>query len=275
MAKHIHIFGDSFSAGFGFRSSLSKVPRKYSPYQTCSWDQNINLFLKDYEVINYAVPGCSNEVSKDSLLQNINSLEKGDIVIFGLTDYYRLSILVDESKKTKIGRYFNLTTAGYLKYLQQKREKKFLGQLHIPNYLATALTYLDISFDVFPALVDYYESFIDDKRFAKQREAYYKKTLEGLISFFGRLDIKMYVWDSTIIGYGENIDEWSNGEYNDLHWSPNGNNFFLGFVLWAIENNQRNLNLNTLRAHRKDIDEYTKFLHLDTYVKHEPLSIPI
>lgn len=275
MPKHIHIFGDSFSAGFGFEKKLGKVPRKYSKYAGCTWDEKIKLYFKDYEVVNYAVPGCSNEVSKDSLLQNINSFKKDDIVIFGLTDHYRLSVLIDENRDFKIGRYFNFTTAGYLKYLQNIEENKFLGQQHVPNYIAISMDRLGLNIEQFTSLVDYYSNFIDKEDLANQRELYYKKTLNGLISFFGKLDVKMYVWDATIRGDGENILTWSNKEYDDLHWSPNGHNFFLGFLLWSMENNHRYLDLNFLRAHRKDVDSYTKLVNLNKYVKHDPTAIPI
>lgn len=275
MTKNIHIFGDSYSAGYGFNRDVGRVPSIYSPYSNCSWDQKINLFLKDYKVINYAIPGSSNEVSKDSLLQNINSIEKGDIIIYNLTDYYRLSILANENHHHKIGKYFHFTSAGYLSYLQDNREKEPLEQLSIPYYLTLDLDKLNISYDSFTSLVGFYEAFIDDERFAKEKEEYFEKTLNGLISFFSKLDVQMYVWDSTLRGDGETINQWSNGEYNDLHWSPNGHNYFLGFILWAIENNKRNLNFNTLRVHRKNIDEYTKSIGLNNYIKHDPLDIPI
>ena len=268
MSKKIHIFGDSFSAGFGFKKDLGRVPRRYSKYAGCTWDVKIEQFLKDYEVVNYAVPGCSNEVSKDSLLQNMNSINKGDIIVFGLTDHFRLSVLIDENHDFKTGRYFNFTTAGYLKYLQNIADNKFLGQQHVPNYILIMLNKLNIDFDRFTALVNYYSSFVDRRDIALQKESYYKKTLDGLISFFGKLDVKMYVWDSTIRGDGENIRIWSKKAYDDLHWSPNGNNFFLGMLLWSMENNHSYLDLDFLRTHKEEIVKYTKSVNLDKYIKY-------
>lgn len=270
MSKTIHIFGCSFSAGYGLNPQISNIPHSYSSYYKDTWGVRIKDFFDDYNIVNHAIPGISNEVNKDLLLKNINTFNKGDIVIFGVTDFKRLSVLVD--KDHPYGKaHFNITGQGYRQYLENLMSKQPISKF-IPHYLESFFYTNELDHTHFNSAINFYQDFIYKGRFALQNETHFKELITSLTEFFDKLDIKLYAWDSTIWFEGENTATWSDFEYKDYHWSPNGNNFFLGYLLWGIKNNYRFLDLELFTKYKVEIEDFTSSKSLDVYIDHSPIA---
>ena len=64
------------------------------------------------------------------------------------------------------------------------------------------------------------------------------------------------MWDYTLWEMFENLSDWSKGEYEDGHWSPNGHMSFLGYLLWGLDNNITYLNASNYKLNKSKVHKY-------------------
>lgn len=267
MSNTIHIYGDSFSAGHGLNPFVSIIPKQYKPYYKYTWGVQIAEFLQGYSINNKGVSGASNELIKDSLLSEINSFQEGDIVVVGVTQFARLSILLDLDYH-RGPQYLCITGLSIIEYLKNLNSDNPQSDF-IPKVHQKKCERYNISPSIIHDTFKYMDNWYFDKKYEEQNQRQLKKIYYNLIEFFNRVGVKMYVWDYTVWGYGESLSSWSKGDYEDKHWSPNGQNFFLNYLLWGIENDYRYLDLKLLRSHKDSILEFSKQNSLDTYISHD------
>jgi hypothetical protein len=88
------IFGDSFSAS-NERKSLEKWRLNYKEwkgYTTKVWPEFLNDILK-LRLINLSISGTDNYTIFDTIIDNIDKIENGDVVIIGWSDTLRYRIV--------------------------------------------------------------------------------------------------------------------------------------------------------------------------------------
>ena len=266
LKKTIHIFGDSYSTGYGLNPDVSKIPDRYIRFRKYIWCERIIQFLKDYRVVNYAEPGSDCATAKDKLLANLTKIKQGDIVILGLTTFRRKSILVNKGDTFK-PEYIHITGAHYIQYYENK-----ISKTPVKDFVPFSLQYVcdlhRIPTTKLNTAFEYLDSFHFDDKIQEENQKYQRTVIKGITDFLNLSNVNMYVWDSTLWEVGEDIRAWSDNEYRDSHWSPNGNNFLLGFLLWGIHTNHRYLDSNLLNSKREEVDSFMSSKSLDKYIEH-------
>ena len=272
MSNTIYIFGDSFSVGYGLNPFQTVTPKRYKKYFQYAWHMRLNEFFNsdEYQIENHGMPGASNDVIKDKFLLSFPSFKKGDKIIVGITNFVRVGFLLDIDYH-KGPQYLSITGATYLSYLHNLTLDNPVPNF-IPENIKNHCTRYNISPKAFKGIMEYVDNWLFPMRFEDQNYKMIKKIYLGLVDYFKKLDIDLYLWDSTIWGFGENITSWSKDAYKDSHWSPNGNSFFLNFLLWGIENDHRYLDEELLRKHKQEIDAFAKKTKLDVYIPHDVLD---
>lgn len=243
MYNTLHVFGDSFSAGVGVdieQGLLPHVSKGYRKYSNTAFYNNIPA----NKITNYAVPGNSNEFILLCLTKAINNIKKGDIVVLGLTEWARVTVPLKRSKKDNLN--LNLTGGFFIEHLQSHR-------LEYVEYLKreTDLTTSEVN-----AAFKFYELLTFPKRRSDLRRDYYLDSVSHFGKYLTNKGVKFIMWDYTLWEMFENLLDWSKGEYEDGHWSPNGHMSFLGYLLWGLDNNITYLNASNYMLNKSKVYKY-------------------
>ena len=255
MSNTLHIFGDSFSAGVGVdieQGTPPHVPKTYKSYSQFAFYKNI----KGYKVVNHAVAGASNELISVSLMKALPTIKKGDMVVVGLTEWARVSVPLKKNKK-HITLDLNLTGGFFLEHIQEKR----LDYIeHLKKETGITEEQINVAFK-------FYELLTFPQKYADLKKDYYVGAVTQFGNHLYNLGVKFYMWDYTLWELFENMSTWSDGEYPDGNWSPNGNRSFLGLLLWGIHTNTTYLNASVYKSNKKQVIRYMLEIGLDQYIQ--------
>ena len=255
MSNTLHIFGDSFSAGVGVdikQGTPPNVPKTYKSYSQYAFYKNI----EGYRLINYARPGASNELIILSVMKALPDIKKGDMVVVGLTEWARVSVPLKPNKKHDTLN-LNLTGGFFLEHIQSKRL----------DYIEHLKKETDITVEQIDVAFKFYELLTFPKKYANLKKDYYINSVSRFGDHLTSMGVSFYMWDYTLWEKFEILSKWSNGEYPDNHWSPNGHRSFLGLLLWGIDNNVAYLNESIYTSNKKKISNYIKSIGLNQYIE--------
>lgn len=206
-------FGDSFTEGAGLSRIYDrdfKWIRKYHKNHIWAEVLSTNLGL---ELENYGGSGASNMTILNTVITTLPSLGSQDVVIIGTTDPSRYLI----HSNTK---HIELSPVSV------DNLHKELNCWPTPDLLYTK--------EEENTIRDYY-------LLTTRRSEVYREVYTGLFDSICRhlrgLGITCLLWDCGLWGDLENIQSWSNDEYPDGHWSPNGNIIFAEYLTYLIQSN--------------------------------------
>ena len=214
----LHTFGDSFTMGSGLRGDAVEP---FYPYQAKYTDHIWATILGkklNLEVNNTGVGGVSNEDILFSLNCGMQFLGKNPLIIVGLTAPTRLSMKFNKPNDHWGG--LTLVPHLYEKYMESGSD--FLGEFR--NFFTK---------EELDSFVAYYGAL-----FPKHSNAnwnYYAYLCIQLQNYFTNIGTRFIIWDYTLWTEFETIYQWSGGELDDLHWSPNGNHDFANFMEYCIK----------------------------------------
>lgn len=259
----LHIYGDSFSTGYGLNKSVGFVQKPFGKYVPYTWDKNICNFFDYSNVSNKARPASSNEVIHNTFIGDMINFKRGDTVIIGLSDSSRMSLPVNYNKKEV--EYLNINGAIYreslINSISDNPEVNF-----IPDYLKPVCSRNNIPITMFTTALKFYEEWREDETFTKMRYSMLKDRILENIKFLATLGVAVYVWDSALWYMYENINSWTKGKYVDFHWSPNGHRSFLSLLIWCIDNSYNYIDTELYGNNESAILNFSKSKSLDQYI---------
>ena len=216
MTNTLHIYGDSFSAGYGLTPRISNIPPGYAQYESFTWNKNITNFIPNIEVKNNAIPGSSNEIIQSIFLKDLNTFKSGDIVVIGLSDYSRISTILNY-QNGKVTDYLHLTGRAYMLHAQNLLSKTPIKNF-IPHYLKEVFGKNNLPASMFTNGMEFLHDFYLNDKIRDSKRDYFKDCYLSLVEFLSKQGISLYVWDSTIWGDGENIITWSSNTYKYINY---------------------------------------------------------
>lgn len=207
-----------------------------------------------------------------SILNELSNIKSGDIVFLGTTQGTR-DLLLTKSKKilhpTSIAPIvFNSTDVEeLLTYLalSEKEKKDKRNSLVKPNLRNYSDEYLE-------TCVDYYLSVGREEQLDLEKD-YINYHFRKLGSLLEEKEVEVYYWDtklwwSNLSGekakpdysntFFETSYTWSNGQVEDLHWSPNGSQKAGYFFKWCIDNKIKEITPKYLHS----FNSHLKYLNL-------------
>lgn len=200
-------FGDSFTFGHGCRPD-GPTNEYYYNYRSESDDVWPNLMGKmlNVEVKNLGKDAASNDFIIDSIIDNFDMIKPNDVVIIGKSFYQRFDI----PKLNNNVFYTQSTAAAFQMMNNLKKNESIENKLEIET------------------IFNYGILFADNLLF-KQRQNKRFKFIEQ--QFKNKIN-KILVWDvdSDLRKSMETINEHTNGEIKDLHFSFKGHKIFSEFL---------------------------------------------
>lgn len=140
---NLFIFGDSFSYGDGCKPG-DPYYEITKPNKNKIWPE----FLKDelnLKLLNYAERGSSNQETLRKITQNIDKINKNDIVIIGITDFFRFEVFNNMNYyRVMFETFSNLDDISKLKYSDDedwisedwiRAIEEYMKYIHLPNNL--------------------------------------------------------------------------------------------------------------------------------------------
>jgi len=217
----LFIFGDSFSFGDGCRKGDAYYERTKSN-QGKTW---FSLLAEEYnlDIQMYAGCGFSNPETLRLITENLHKINKNDIVIIGLSDYYRFELL----NKYGFRRLFYYSFDNY----EDLDNMKFLDRDFDNENWNTAAEYY-AKYILYPNHTQYHSSLV--KSFKSINKFLNKNLINSLI----------WTWDWSVknsdIKLIETKDNWTiNHEFNDIddfHYSWYGHSEFYKKITYLIKN---------------------------------------
>jgi len=270
----IWAFGCSFTAGQGYNLShwketkfvgiLDQTDEEYLEYETNSEELNTHwlnvlrdtIFLEDkgyYSLKNYGQYGISRNSVLDTIYANIHKINYGDIVIIGVTGLGRRDLLTEY----RVGgseelSYVSVGLHGYdLKEFKSNLASRFSGlDEDLISLIAEHIFYTSPDAEAMDRLErgEVVYNFRDGKELDYTfREYFVLDVYRNIKRVLEKLGVTVLIWDAILWGYKhidvsqdnvfESIEEWSNGEIKDNHWSYNGNVKFGKFLKWCLDVN--------------------------------------
>ena len=202
--KHLWVFGDSFTKGNGCLANEVYTKYKKSD-KDIIWPEIISSKL-NIPLVNIAMGMFSNDKILDTILEFYNSIYEGDLVIISKTFFTRFDI------PSKNGKYFMTLSAGV--------DNSYLSTQHFVTYTEEELNTLQNI------------AIIVDNKLILERWNFRFNFLEQLIRKKG---VEVLVWNvEDVFRDYETIQDATNNEINDGHWSYKGHKDFADFILSKI-----------------------------------------
>lgn len=259
--NNIWAFGCSFTKGIGYNDKLvyndntMVMTDKQKQYHWLpTLQQLINTGYNNYGIRNIGQGGAGMKSTLYTLLNNLPFLKPGDIVILGNTLYNRESYIQNIEEGTF--KQYNILNTEVTNYLDGKEEDDFLipGMSKDYNELV-ALHYMENSYLHSDVGLNYLHT----------EGTFINRAFRNLCDILESTGVRCYRWNSDSWYAFEKISEWTNGLFDDPHWSPNGDRTVGRFFYWCMKNGYKCFShelLNTCKEDKKysiyDF-EYTKF----------------
>ena len=213
MVKKAWFFGDSFTAGYGCTPGFDYYSL-YGPHSTFS------TLLSEYyeaEELNFGLPGeCNNAILKSITAQLIN-IKEGDIVVLSNTSPLR--DLVPSNKESKL--------------ISQK--------LFNSNLYTSSIGYQNKN--ISDTLIQYCLKIREP--YIPEWNHHYRTIFLNFAKYFQSIGCKAVFWDYSVWSEEEekgmkfeNIEQATDGEINDLHWSYRGHRNVYEWVKDGLEKNK-------------------------------------
>jgi len=242
MEKSIWLFGCSFTNTEQMAEVLlynsSEIHPRYLHWGDYVLQYFNELGSSQYKLRNFGVAGLSMKFIMYSLLNVLDKIKPGDVVIVGNTTGDRV---------------------GYLKSFDEKEDKLHIDLFNVwswfkdkDNLILSDTGYddklghiLGMHFDAINSMSPYSFNALTHE------EELNNKILHSVLKLLSNQNITTYMWDYTIwqaipsgkintdpeISIFETIESWSGYKIDDRHWSPNGNRIAADFFIWCIKNN--------------------------------------
>lgn len=224
--KTAWFFGDSFTDGYPLCWDWTKINKNdetesinYEIFKKGGGHEEWNeiqdkysqeiwpkLFAKhlDYNYVNRGRGGMGNDIILNSIIAELERMRTGDFVVIGLSNNNR----------------FALPTLDRRQYTSNI----MVLQGDMENYNETQKK----------AILDYTKNVLDPN---------YEKLHDWWVGAFHNIKnylqtikgIDVFIWDATNFSRFETMKTWSNGKYDDRHWSPNGHKEFFDYLLSATD----------------------------------------
>ena len=202
--KHLWAFGDSFTAGNG--CLVDEVYTKYKKSdEDIIWPEIVSSKL-NMPLVNVGMGMFSNDKILDSILECYNFICEGDLVIISKTFFGRFDI------PSKNEEYFMTLSAGI--------DNSYMSTQHLVTYTQDELNTIQNI------------AVIADSKLIVERWNFRFSFLEQLIR---NKVVKVLVWNvEDVYRDYETIQEATNNEINDGHWSYKGHKDFADLILSKI-----------------------------------------
>ena len=270
----IWAFGCSFTAGQGYNLShwregnfvgiLDQTDEEYLEYETNSEELNTHwlnvlrdtIFLEDkayFSLKNYGQGGISRKSVLDTIYANIHKINYGDIVIIGVTGLGRRDLLTNyQVGSSEELRYVGIGLHGHtLEEYKSILASRLSGlDEDLISLIAEHTFYTSLDTETMDRLErgELVHNFRDGKELDYTfREYFVLDVYKNIKRVLERLGVTVLIWDNRLWFYKhldvsqdnvfESIEEWSNGEIKDNHWSYNGNVKFGKFLKWCLDVN--------------------------------------
>jgi hypothetical protein len=205
-------FGDSFTAGHGCNKN-DEYYEKYYKEGDKLWSQHLADEL-DLELINLGVSGSSNEMIIDSIMLNYNYISADDVVIIQKSYSHRLDVP-------------NMGAQGHV-WVTVFANKDF--DLWYSNFLSK---------EQYQTAIDFAYHFSDNSKYKKRQNLRFS----FLSKCFIKDDINFFLWDISELKNKklhhvkyQTIDDATNNEISDYHFSFNGHFEFYKWISKKIKN---------------------------------------
>jgi len=189
MSQKLYIFGDSFSAGFGFKSNWTNNYINWKGYTPKGFgeiiSQNLNL-----ELINLAENALDNYSILQKFCDNVKNIKKNDLVIIGWSSPLRFRLVSND---------WITILPNYDKFSTKEIDKTKISESTLIEILLNR----------------------DDIRYCNEVNSWIKllNNLDKNIIHWTPFDQRL---DCMFLNKFETIFTETNGELNDLHFSENG-----------------------------------------------------
>lgn len=274
MHNTIWLFGCSFTDANTLESVLDyrgsvKQHSKYLHWGDYLLSYFNSLGDTKYRLKNFGLTGLSMKFIMYSLLNVLDKIQPGDIVIVGNTTGDRI---------------------GYLKEFNPEQDKLQIDLFNVwswdsgdkGNLILSKDTHTEELSDIMGVHYDAINSrSLYDYPALSYEEKLNNKIMHSVLKILSKQDIKTFMWDFSIwqavfngmgnnnphISIFETIEAWTGWEVNDRHWSPNGNRVVADFFIWCIKNNYTYFAYQYIPDFWKDYteepDKYINYFELD------------
>lgn len=210
MKNTLWTFGDSMTFGHGCNElCVSETKQEYLPYKKKGddvWSNHLGKLL-NYNVKNLGKNGASNDYIFDSIIDNFDEIDNGDVVIINMTLHGRIEVPIGNETLNVLSTYENaLKIIGEGKSEEEK--EKIEAVINFQYYFSNHQFYKERHRKRF--------KFIED-RILKEKK----------LRFF-------YIWsledDDKIYRSFTTIKDETNGKINDTHFSFKGHLNFAHYL---------------------------------------------
>jgi len=212
--KRIWLYGDSFTEGEGTRILHPEYPEYYHAYKHYHFGNFLrDEWFPDYAIINKGESGGSDQWILNMALSDSRIWKEDDIVIIGNSICPRLTIPVEKNSYNKL----------------EMRDVKYKF-VHYGGYILEDEVYNEIiegvSFS--PSIVYGVQQFFattiaNNQKAWEYQNNFISQNMLNLSEIARLKGVRTVVWDQFMWAMFETLNEWSESNIKDLHWSPNGN----------------------------------------------------
>jgi len=225
-------FGDSFTFGYACNELCTTKKRlEYLPYKKDEddiWPNHLGKLL-NYDIKNLGKNGCSNDYIFNTILDNFNDIKENDIVIINMTYHGRIEVPVEDDV---LNIFFNDTV------FQNIKEKEKIKNALLPILKNDTDASID---EIYKTIINFQYYFMNNPYYKKRNIKKFKFLEERL---FNEKKIKFcFLWgleeNKSILNGFEKIQEHTNNQINDEHFSYNGHREFSQFIYSIIINKKK------------------------------------
>jgi hypothetical protein len=228
----IWTFGDSFTFGYACNELCTTQKRlEYLPYKKEDDDIWPNLLgkLLNYNVKNFGKNGASNDYIFNTLIDNFNNINEGDIVLINMTFHGRIEVPVEDEI---LNIFFNDRANNNI--INRELIKKSL----LPIVEDGSIDTVD---EIYKTIVNFQYYFMNNPYYKKKNIKKFEFLQERLLN---EKKIKFcYIWgleeNKDILNGFERIHQHTSNKINDEHFSFNGHREFSKFIYSLITNKNK------------------------------------